>query len=118
MAGLDRYIAYERSDFIGREAALRDRDAEPERRLVTFAVDAADADATGYEPIYLQDRLVGFVTSGGYGHCAGTSLAMGYLESSVSDQQQGLTITILGERRPCRIWRAPAVDPSGARMRQ
>ena len=79
MSGLDRFIAYDRPDFIGRDAALRDRDSIPDRRLIVLAIESTDADATGYEPIYLGKALVGFVTSGGYAHCAGTSVAMGYL---------------------------------------
>jgi dimethylglycine dehydrogenase len=117
MSGLERFIAYDRPEFIGRIAALLDRDSIPERRLVTLAVDSTDADATGYEPICLDENMVGFVTSGGYGHCAGTSLAMGYLASSVPNYQDGLSITILGEPRPCRILPQPLVDPAGARMK-
>jgi dimethylglycine dehydrogenase len=117
MAGLDRIIAYDKSEFIGREAALRDRQAIPDKRLVTLSVDAPEADASGYEPIMLQSRMVGFVTSGGYGHCAGMSLAMGYLQSEVSDTQTGLSVTILGERRDCRVLKQAAIDPSGSRMR-
>ena len=51
MAGLSRFLAYGKGDFIGREAALADRDTTPSHRLVSLAIDAADADATGYEPI-------------------------------------------------------------------
>ena len=57
---LDGHI-YDWPPFIGREAAMRDRDTTHERRLVTLNVDAKDADAAGYEPINLGDRLVGFV---------------------------------------------------------
>jgi len=118
MAGLRRFIAYDRPGFIGRDAALRDRDSAPPRRLVTLAVDATDADANGYEPILLDNRLVGFVTSGGYGHCARTSLAMGYLDANIPDDQTGLTISIMSDSRPCRVLREPAVDPAGVRPRQ
>lgn len=117
MSGLDRFIAYDRPDFIGRDAALRDRDSIPDRRLVVLAIESTDADATGYEPIHLGKDLVGFVTSGGYAHCAGTSVAMGYLTSAVPDDQDGLSTTILGEPCPCRILREPLIDPTGARMR-
>lgn len=117
MAGLQSFIDYDRSGFIGREAALRDRDTVPARRLTTFAVDSAEGDAAGYEPILLGGRMVGFVTSGGYGHCAGTSLAMGYLDSSVASDQEGIEIVVLGEARPCRVLPRPIVDPTGARMR-
>lgn len=117
MAGLSRFIDYERRGFIGCEAALRDRGVEPKRRLVTLQVDATDADAAGYEPIQLGADMVGFTTSGGFGHCAGASLAMGYLDFAVPDQEAGLTVFIAGEERRCRVLPRPAIDPSGMRMR-
>jgi len=117
MAGLERFIDYDRTGFIGRDAALRDRDTKPAHRLVTFAIDSRDADPAGYEPILHGDKLVGFVTSGGYGHCAGKSLAMGYLNSDVPLTEEGLSVTIIGEPRPCRALTEPAIDPSGRRMR-
>jgi dimethylglycine dehydrogenase len=117
MSGLDRFVAYDKPDFIGRDAALQDRRAVPDKRLVILQVESPDADATGYEPIWLEDQMVGFVTSGGYGHCAQMSLAMGYLKSSVVDNQVGLSVTILGERRECRILNEAPVDASGERMK-
>ena len=50
-AGLDRFIDFGKDDFIGRDAALRQREEEPLHRLVTLTVDAADADAYGDEPV-------------------------------------------------------------------
>jgi len=117
MAGLTRFIDYERAGFIGRSAALHDRDRSPERRLVTLCIDALDADAFGYEPVELGNRLVGFTTSGGYGHCTDTSLAMGYLSSAVSDAETDLTVRIAGEVRRCRVLQSPIFDPEGRRMR-
>jgi len=118
MSGLDRFVGYEKPNFIGRDAALRDRDRVPDRRLVTLSLKHSEADAAGYEPIWLyKESIVGFVTSGGYGHCAGVSLAMGYLQSSIPDGQEGLTISILGEHCDCRVLNQPAVDPDGTRMR-
>lgn len=118
MAGLERFIAYERPEFIGRDAALRDRDSVPERRLVTLSVDSSNADASGYEPINLRGQLVGFATSGGYGHCTRQSIAMGYLNSSIPDEQDDLDITIVGETRRCTVLKQPAFDPAGSRMRE
>ncbi len=115
-AGLQRFLDYDRPGFVGREAAIRDRDTPPRRRLVTLAVDSRDADAAGYEPICRGTELVGFVTSGGYGHTVRSSLAMGYLDSSVT-AGTALTVTILGEARACQVLEQPMVDPSGARLR-
>jgi dimethylglycine dehydrogenase len=40
-------------------------------------VAATDADAIGDEPIWHDGKAVGWVTSGGYGHRVGASLALG-----------------------------------------
>jgi dimethylglycine dehydrogenase len=117
MCGLSRFVDYDKSDFIGREAALRDRDSPPSHRLVTLEVDAVDADASFYEPIWDEATLAGFITSSAFGHCCGRSLAMGYVVSAAAAPDIQLAVTVLGNRRPCRILAEPAVDPKGFRMR-
>ncbi|MGH6895563.1 MAG: GcvT family protein [Geminicoccaceae bacterium] len=116
-AGLARFIDFEKGDFVGREAALRQRDQEPSHRLVTLVVDAADADAYGDEPVLAENRVVGFVTSGGYGHTVGASIALAYIEPRFVVPEVALRVTILGEDRPARIATLPLYDPGGARMR-
>jgi dimethylglycine dehydrogenase len=86
-------------------------------RLATFAVEADDADAIGDEPIWRDGRVVGWVTSGGYGHCVGKSLAMGYIEKAHAEAEAGFEIEIIGERRAAVRLTAPACDPAGAAMR-
>jgi dimethylglycine dehydrogenase len=117
MSGLNRFIDYQRPAFVGRDAALLDRDTNPKHRLVALAVDADDADAAGYEPIFYRGRLAGFVTSGGYGHTVNTSLAMGYIASEIADGERELSVTILGEPRACRILPVPMIDAAGSQMR-
>jgi dimethylglycine dehydrogenase len=117
MCGLARFVDYDKTDFIGRDAALRDRDSPPVRRLVTLKVDAADAEASFYEPIWDGSSLAGFVTSGGFGHCCGYSLAMGYVAPAVAVAGSELRVTVLGEARCCQVLAAPAIDPGGARLR-
>jgi dimethylglycine dehydrogenase len=116
-AGLGRFVDFGKNDFIGREAAQRERDAGSERRLVTFVVDVDGADAIGDEPIWHDGRVVGWVTSGGYAHHAERSVAMGYVPASVADSESGFEVEILGDRRPARLVRRPLFDPEGRRMR-
>ena len=121
-SGLDRFVAYDKGEFIGRDAALRERDAPPARRLVLLEVAAAgpahaDADALYYEPIYARAERVGFVTSAAYGHSCGRSLALGYVARPAAAPGTALEVTVLGERRACTVLAAPPVDPAGARMR-
>jgi dimethylglycine dehydrogenase len=57
------------------------------------------------------------VTSGGYGHFVGTSLALGYVPREAAAATDGFEIEIIGERRPATRLAAPLFDPAGARMR-
>ena len=115
--GLDRFIDFRKNDFIGRDAAMRERDAPPARTLATFVVDADDADVWGDEPIWMDDRVVGFVTSGGYAHYVDESVALGLLPRALADPAYAFEIEILGDRRPARLITEPLLDPKGERMR-
>jgi dimethylglycine dehydrogenase len=117
MAGLDRFIAYDKGEFVGRDAALRARDQPHHRKLVTLAIDAEDADATGFEPVWLEAKRVGFVTSGAYGHHVGKSLAMAYVDREIAGAAPDLSVDIIGEPKPAHILPLPAHDPRGARLR-
>jgi dimethylglycine dehydrogenase len=117
MCGLDRYIDFDKRAFIGREAVLRERERGPAERLVLLAIESADADASGYEPVWVDDRRVGFVTSGAYGHHTRRSLALAYLERAVADDPVPLEVHILGERRPARVLAEAPYDPRGLRPR-
>jgi dimethylglycine dehydrogenase len=116
-AGLGRFVDLKKNDFVGRAAAAEEKASGGKLRLSTFSVDAADADAIGDEPIWRNGKVIGWVTSGGYGHCVGQSLAMGYIEKAHADASDGFEIEIIGERRPAKRLAAPPYDPEGLRMR-
>jgi len=118
MCGLDRFIDFEKPEFIGRAAAIRESKLLSQRKLLTFQVDATDADAAGYEPIWHNGEYAGFVTSGGFGHRTGTSIAMGYVNTDIAGKDEDFEISILGVRRPAQPVRLPLYDPSGERPRQ
>jgi dimethylglycine dehydrogenase len=115
-AGLDRYVACDKSDFIGRAAALEDRARPPVRRLVPLVLDT-DVEVVGYESILRDGRAVGQVTSGGYAHWAGKSMAMGYVEAGLAKDGESFTIDIFGESRRATVRLEPLFDPEGRRQR-
>ena len=92
-------------------------EAGPKRRLVTFVVDDAGADCVGDEPVWHDGKVVGWITSGGYGHHVGKSLALGYIEKAAAGASDGFEIEIIGERRPATRLDTPIFDPQGLRMR-
>jgi dimethylglycine dehydrogenase len=150
--GMERFVKLSKP-FVGRDAAAREAEAGPRLRRVSLAIEAADADVMGDEPIWARAeesavapghgvgaprfdadgrtlpkadarhdgdwRVVGWVTSGGYGHSVRLSLAQGYLPAALAEREEaGLyEVEILGVRRPARILPAPPFDPEGARMR-
>jgi len=64
-------------------------------------------------------RVVGWVTSGGYGHSVALSLAQGYLPAALAGRDEAglFEVEILGVRQPARVLLDPPFDPDGARMR-
>ncbi|HVP86781.1 MAG TPA: FAD-dependent oxidoreductase [Casimicrobiaceae bacterium] len=116
-SGVDRFVDFEKTAFIGRAAVLCDREQPPKRCLVTLVVDARDADALGDEPVWHDGKVVGWVTSGGYGHCVGQSLALAYVPTAVARGGVACEVEILGERRPAVVQARALYDPSGERMR-
>jgi dimethylglycine dehydrogenase len=118
-ARLDRFVALDKAtDFIGKAAARSERESGGTLRLCTFILEAKDADVIGDEPISLDGVVRGWVTSGGYAHAAGVSVAVGYVPKDVADVTEGWSVELLGEMLPARLQRMPLFDPSGAKMRK
>ncbi|WP_420011965.1 glycine cleavage T C-terminal barrel domain-containing protein [Tateyamaria sp.] len=116
--GMDRWIDWTKGDFVGREAALAERDGNgPAQIVVPLEIDAADADASGYEPVWQDGRKVGFVTSGGYGHTVGKSLAMAMVDVDVAGEGTDLQVHIVGVERPAKVIAPSPYDPTGTAMR-
>jgi dimethylglycine dehydrogenase len=115
--GMDRWLDWSK-DFVGAEAARKDREANGNgRRLVTLEIDALDADASGYEPVWSGDRRVGFITSGDYGHTVGKSLAMALVDPGHAEEGTELTTHIVGVERPAQVIAPSPYDPTGSAMR-
>ena len=81
-AGLDYAVKLDKPvAFVGRDALLRQREAGVRKRLVLFTFDDAAAFAWGGEPILMDGRMVGEITSAGYSRKHGRAVAMGYARS-------------------------------------
>lgn len=120
MCGLDRFVALdhpEKPAFVGRDAALRERETGPSRRLVTLEVDSTDAEADTFDPVWVGYRRVGYVTSGAFGHTVGRSLALAYLEPALTAPGTELLVHVVGVRTPARVIPDSPYDPDSLRPR-
>ena len=119
-AGLGRFVDLSKNDFVGRAAAAEEKaNGGGKLQRVAFTVEAADADAIGDEAVWNNGKVVGWITSGGYCHHAGVSLAQGYVPRSDLTGADTATweIEIIGEKRPARLQAAALFDAAGTRMR-
>ena len=117
MSRLDRFVASDKDDFIGAEAARRERSEPSSQLLVLLEVDATDADAARDDGIWIGERRVGFVTSGAYGHHVGKSLALAYLDRDIVERNVEVSVYVVGEPRTAHILPEVPYDPKGARLR-
>jgi dimethylglycine dehydrogenase len=116
-AGLERFVSLKKNDFVGRDAAMKERESGGKLRLLAFTVETRDVDVIGDEPIWHDGKVIGWVTSGGYAHYVQKSVALGYVPKEIAASDEGFEIEIIGKRYPARPQREPLFDPSGSRMR-
>jgi heterotetrameric sarcosine oxidase gamma subunit len=122
-AGLGFAVALDKpGGFIGRDALLRAEKQPPARRLVQFRLRDPGPLLHHDEPIVLDGRRIGLLTSGSYGHTLGAALGMGYVRHPggvtadlVSSAR--FEIELAGERYMAEASLRPFFDPRGARMR-
>ena len=115
--GMDRWIDWNK-DFVGKTAALAERDGNgPAQKLVTLEIAAQDADASGFEPVWQDGKRVGFVTSGGFGHTLGKSLAMAMVDQDRCAPGTDLSVHVVGIECKARVIAASPYDPEGKAMR-
>lgn len=116
-AGLGFAVAFEKGEFLGREALEKQQAEGIARRLSCLVLADPRAMALGNEPVFSDGRVVGRVTSGGVGYAVGRSIAYAYLPAELSGVGRRLEIEVFGERVPAEVAAEPLYDPSGERVR-
>ncbi len=117
-AGMGRFVNLSKNDFIGRDAAMKEKEDGPERSFVSLVVDGGDADVIGDEPVYHNGEMVGWVTSGGFAHNIELSVAQGYIQTEFANGEANgsFEIEILGEKYPAKLQLEPLFDAESMRM--
>ena len=116
-AGLDRFVKLDKGSFIGKAALERAGNEGPRYKLATITVDTDKADCWGSEPVLQDGKVVGVVSSGGFGHHVDRSIAMVYVNPDLADDAGGLEVEILGEMRKAQLQPQALFDPGNERLR-
>ncbi|HSO29854.1 MAG TPA: FAD-dependent oxidoreductase [Candidatus Sulfomarinibacteraceae bacterium] len=104
-------------EFLGRDALVAAKAAGPRKRLRCLVLDDPRFVALGNEPVRVGGRIVGRVTSGGYGFAVERSIAYAYLPPNLSAIGSRGEIDIFGAWVGFEVVGEPLWDPKGARIR-
>jgi glycine cleavage system T protein len=115
-AGLGFAVKLDKDGFIGRDA-LAATDGRSERKLVCLVLEDPRSVALGSEPVRVDGRVLGRVTSGGYGYTVERSIAYAYLPADLADVGTPVEVEIFGARVAGEVAAEPVYDPEGAAIR-
>jgi heterotetrameric sarcosine oxidase gamma subunit len=125
-AGLGFAVAWNKpGGFLGRDALLSAKaEGKPRRRMVQIRLEGGDSAPLLHhnEPIVLDGRMIGSVTTGAFGHRVGASLALGMIRSEDGVDADFLAkgrfeVEIACERFPAELRLGAWYDPKQARVR-
>jgi len=116
--GLDRFIKWDKPDFVGKQSLLAEQQQGSAKRFATFIVDAEASDAPYMSTIWHGQDVVGETTSGGYGYRVNASIALGVVRADLAVPGTELEIEIYGKRCKARVQEdQPLWDPANERLR-
>ncbi|MGE5549133.1 MAG: glycine cleavage system aminomethyltransferase GcvT [Bacteroidota bacterium] len=98
-AGLSRFVALNKPDFVGREALLRQAESGPDRLLAGLVLDERGVPRAGY-PVLAGGRRVGTVTSGTISPHTEQPIAMALLERAALESALPISVVIRDKEYP------------------
>jgi len=115
-AGLGFAVKLDKGDFIGRDALLRRKENQT-RTLACLTIDNPVDVLTGKEPVFVDGRAVGYVTSAAYGYTIGKGIAYAWLPADVATPGTAVEIGYFDRRVDAVVAAEPLFDPKMTRLR-
>ena len=120
-AGLGFAVSKTKAEFIGRDAVNAKRDQGLQTRLVQFLLNTPEPLLYHNEPIVRDGQIVGYLSSGNYGHTLGGAVGMGYVpcpgETAAELLASDYEIEVMGTRIAATASLKPLYDPKSERVR-
>ena len=120
-AGLGFAVKTDKPDFIGREAVLRKKDEGLQARLVQFKLDDPEPLLFHNEAVIRDGEIVGYLSSGNYGHTLGAAIGLGYVPCPGEKPDEVLAsayeIEVAGTRVAATASLRPMYDPRSERVK-
>ncbi|GGX41193.1 FAD-dependent oxidoreductase [Tateyamaria omphalii] len=120
-AGLGFAVKKDKPSFIGRDAVLRKQDEGLENRMLQFKLTDPEPLLYHNEPIVRDGEIVGYLTSGAYGHHLGAAMGLGYVpckgEAAADVLASTYEIDVAGTRVRAEASLKPMYDPKSERVK-
>ncbi len=120
-AGLGFAVKTDKPDFIGRDAVIRKKENGLENRLLQFVLNDGEPLLYHNEPILRDGELVGYLSSGSYGHTLGAAVGLGYVpckgETVADVLASNYEIDVAGVRVKATPSMKPLYDPKSERVK-
>jgi len=121
-AGLGFAVKTAKANFIGRDAILKQKETGVTSRLVQFALNDPEPLLYHNEPIYRDGTIVGYLTSGMYGHTLGAAIGLGYVKNAGGVDADFMAsgtyeIEVAGRKFAATASLKPMFDPGNEKIR-
>ena len=120
-AGLGFAVKTTKPNFIGRDSVLRKKEAGLDKRILQFRLRDPEPLLYHNEPVLRDGKIVGYISSGSYGHHLGGAIGMAYVPCAGETLDQILSsnyeIDVAGTRFAADASAKPIYDPSSARVK-
>ena len=120
-AGLGFAVDTDKPDFIGKKAVINKREVGLEKRLVQFQLTEPEPLLYHNEPIIRDSEIVGYISSGNYGHKLGGAIGMGYIPCEGESPEELLSskfeIDVSGTICAAKASLKPLYDPLSKRTK-
>lgn len=120
-AGLGFAVKTDKPDFIGRDAVLKKKETGLDNRLLQFKLTDSAPLLYHNEPILRNGDIVGYLSSGGYGHTLGAAIGLGYVpckgETAADVLASSYEIDVAGVRVKATASLRPMYDPKSERVK-
>ncbi|MCO4827456.1 GcvT family protein [Lentibacter algarum] len=120
-AGLSFAVDLSKPNFIGKAAVAARKESGPKARMVQFLLQDSQPLLYHNEPILRDGEIVGYLSSGGYGHTLGAAVGLGYVpcegQSATEVLASSYEIDIKGTRVKATASLKPMYDPKSENVR-
>ncbi|MEM6373251.1 MAG: glycine cleavage T C-terminal barrel domain-containing protein, partial [Pseudomonadota bacterium] len=120
-AGLGFAVKTDKPEFIGRDAVLRKKDEGLNNRLLQFKLKDSEPLLYHNEPILREGEIVGYLSSGAYGHHLGAAMGLGYVpckgQTAADVLGASYEIDVAGTRVAAEVSLKPMYDAKSERVK-